>query len=203
MATTNNMKSTERNVADHVEALLNTFANQLPTLQGEINSVVTMLKQSNLNSLNSLSTGTCNVPSDIAAELRLAAEAAESKHFFACTQKLNNTSHMLETLMKEAKFTRRKIDSLAMSNVSTSTPEQRQSLHIQCMYMEQAVCLLCALNRAHHEVQLAANALYIHGLQDVTESLHGADHLKESIARLVSIISTKHFKSSLTPIGLQ
>lgn len=191
----------ERNAVENVEALLMLLAAQLPTLLGEINSAGSALKQANPSSLNTLGTGLCDVPTNIAAELRLAAEAAESKQFFSCTQKLNNASHMLQTLMEEVKRTRRKIDYFAVSN--TTALEHHQSLHRQCLYLEQAVSLLYALNLRLHEVQLTANALYVHGLQGETQPFQATDDLMEAIARLTSIVSTKHFKSTFTSIGLQ
>uniref|UniRef100_A0A182YCR4 Uncharacterized protein n=1 Tax=Anopheles stephensi TaxID=30069 RepID=A0A182YCR4_ANOST len=190
----------ELSAVDSIEALLIKLATELPSLVGEINSAGSALKQTNLRSLNSLSTAICDVPVNIAAELQLAAEAAESKHFFTCTQKLKNTSHQLQILMEEAKRTRRKIDFLA-APAGTTALEHHQPLHRQCAYLEQAVSLLYALNLGLHEVQLTANALYVHGLQDAAQPVLATDDLKDAIARLVSIVSTKHFKSTCTTIG--
>lgn len=191
----------ERTAVETVEALLLHLATQLPALLGEINSAGSALTQTNPSSFNSHCTEACDVPSNIVAELRLAAEAAESKQFFSCTQKLNNASHMLQMLMEEVKRTRRKIDSFAVSN--TAALEHHQSLHRQCLYLEQAVSLLYALNLALHEVQLTANALYVHGLKEETQPFQATDDLKDAIARLTSIVSTKHFKATLTSIGVQ
>lgn len=188
-----------RNAAESVEALLSKLATELPTVLGEIHSAGSVLRQTTQHNLSSLSTGTCDVPSNIAAELRLAVEAAESKQFFSCTQKLKNASHLLRMLMEEAKLTRRKLDHLAVSN--TPAPEHHQPLQRQCLYLEQATSLLYALNLALHEVQLTANALYVHGLKDETHPFQGTDDLKDTITRLVSIVSSKHFKSTCTSIG--
>lgn len=200
MANTVSMEN-ERNAVENVEALLMQLATQMPTLVGDIHSAGSVLKQTNLRSLNSLSTGACDIPASIAAELRLAVEAAESKQFFTCTRKLNNTSNMLKMLMEEAKRIRRKVDYFAVTN--TIALEHHQLLHRQCLYLEEAVSLLYALNLGLHQVQLTANALYVHGLKDETKPFHATDDLKDAIARLVSTVSTKHFKSTFASIGLQ
>lgn len=186
-----------RIVMEHVESFLSKFATQSAMLLDEIRSAGTILKQTNISNFNTLSSSaTCDLPSNIAIELRQAAEAAESKQFFTCCQKIKNASCILQTLMDEAKRTRRKIDSISMLN--TTSLEKHLPLQKHCIYLEEALNLLYALNLGLHEIELTANALYIHGLHEDTPLRLEMDKLKNAIARLVAILSTKHFKSTLT-----
>uniref|UniRef100_A0A182RKR7 Uncharacterized protein n=1 Tax=Anopheles funestus TaxID=62324 RepID=A0A182RKR7_ANOFN len=196
MANSTDTENTQ-SALENVESFLLQFASHSPKLLDEMRSAGTILKQTNIRSFNSLSSDTCDLPSTIAIELRQAAEAADSKQFFICSQKIKNSSRILQMLMEEAKRTRRKIDSLSALNITTL---ERQSLQRHCIHLEQALSVLYALNLDLHEVQLTANALYIHGLKEETLELQEMNGLKEAIARLISIVSTKHFKSIYTPI---
>uniref|UniRef100_A0A182M7F7 Uncharacterized protein n=1 Tax=Anopheles culicifacies TaxID=139723 RepID=A0A182M7F7_9DIPT len=109
-----------------------------------------------------------------------------------------NSSSILQMLMVEGKRTRRKVDSLSVLNTTSLELEQHLLLQKYCIYLEEAFSLLYALNLALHEVQLTANALYVHGLKEDTPQLQEMEKLKDAIARLVSIVSSKHFKSTLT-----
>lgn len=148
-----------------------------------------------MSNFNSGRSDTSDLPATVAMELRRAAETAESKQFFTCSQKLKTSSCILQMLMEEAKRTRRKIDSLPMLD---ATSPGRLPLQKHCIYLERALHLLYALNLALHEVQLTANALYVHGLQEDTLKLQEMDKLKDAIARLVSVVSSKQFNATFT-----
>uniref|UniRef100_A0A182W5V3 Uncharacterized protein n=1 Tax=Anopheles minimus TaxID=112268 RepID=A0A182W5V3_9DIPT len=205
MASSTNTENT-RIAMENLESFLSKFASHSPALLDDIHSAGTIMKQTNMSNLNSLrqdnqpsnytqarntvffrfflnsSSATCDLPSNIAVELRLAAEAADGKQFFTCCQKIKTASYILQMLMAEAKSTRRKIDSLSVLN----TPAREELLPLQkhCIYLEEALSLLYALNLDLHEVQLTANALYVHGLKDDTPRLQEMDKLKDAIARL-------------------
>ncbi|XP_053669571.1 uncharacterized protein LOC128719950 [Anopheles marshallii] len=196
---TNSMDSENtRLVLECVESFLLKFTSQTPTLLDALCVAATILKQTNTTfhpiSFQS-STGTHDLLSTIAIELRHAAEAADSKQFFIYSQKIKTSSCILQMLMEEAKQARRKIDSLALRNTTSLERLQLQNFHI---YIEQAFNILYILNLELHEIQLTANGLYVHGLKEDKPLLQEMDGLKDAIARFVSIVSSKHFKSSFT-----
>ncbi|XP_052900382.1 uncharacterized protein LOC128306808 [Anopheles moucheti] len=214
---------------ENVESFLLKFTSQSTTLLDAMCGAATILKQTDTRSFNSLCTGTYellssiaavtqqqtnselthnnipsnfpgiyDLPSTIAIELRHAAETADSKQFFICSQKIKTSSCIQQMLMEEAKQARRKIDSLALRNTTSLERLRLQKLN---MYLEQAFNILYMLNLQLHEIQLTANALFVHGLKEDKphlQEIQEMDGLKDAIARFVSIVSTKNFRSTFT-----
>ncbi|XP_041787093.1 uncharacterized protein LOC121602389 [Anopheles merus] len=169
---------------ENVDKMLFTIASELPTLLGEVCSVSNALKDTKLCNFSSLCAVTSELPPSIATELRIAHEAADSKQFFLCTKGIADASDRLTTLMAEAKQTRRKLDQFLAIN--TAAAEQQQQLQRSCIYLDQALGLLFALDLELHEIKLAASALYLHGQKAGAAQLRETEGLKGAVARLVA-----------------
>uniref|UniRef100_A0A182N0X0 Uncharacterized protein n=1 Tax=Anopheles dirus TaxID=7168 RepID=A0A182N0X0_9DIPT len=166
---------------------------QLPTLLCEIRAAGNILKEARLRRDGALCAATADVPAAIASDMRSAAEAADSKQFFICTQTIKRATGMLQQLEVDI---RRELEAAGGGH----------GRRRWCSYLEQALDLMYALNWELHLVRLATNALYVHGQDGAgpgdqqQQQLQETDGLKDAIARLVAAIATKHFGPSPAPV---
>uniref|UniRef100_A0A182X7D3 Uncharacterized protein n=1 Tax=Anopheles quadriannulatus TaxID=34691 RepID=A0A182X7D3_ANOQN len=187
---------------ESADKMLLRIASELPTLLGEVCSASNALKDTKRCNVSSLCAVTSELPPSIATELRIANEVADSKQFFLCTKGIADASDRLTTLMAEAKQTRHKLDQFLAINTA-AVEQQQQQLQRPCIYLDQALGLLFALDLELHEIKLAASALYLHGQKAGAAQLRETEGLKGAVARLVAILSSKHFTSTLATIASQ
>uniref|UniRef100_A0AAG5DMD2 Uncharacterized protein n=1 Tax=Anopheles atroparvus TaxID=41427 RepID=A0AAG5DMD2_ANOAO len=188
-----NRSAYSKSLCTNVDADFKEIVSLLPVIHGEIVKARSILKQTNFRNINPNIAEMTTVPSEVADVMREAAQAAESNKFSEFCSTIYETCCKLTTTMERL--------NRVQYDVASQTAERAQPLEQlqgEVDYMDQAVYLLYTINLEFQKVLLAGNASYIHGLSHVGDQLSEMEGLKETLTRLLAVVSCTHFSNSST-----